>query len=370
MPEARVVRSIREIDPVLWDACFPGRLETHAYLAAVEAAGLEGFDWRYLVIEADGQVLAAAPGFLVDYGLETTLDGAARSFISAVRRLYPGAFSLRLAALGSPCTEDISVGFHPAVVRAERGPLLARLVRAFEIEAERCGGWLLALKDTPDAEGLWTYTAADLGYTRTPGMPGAVLDIDFPDLEGYLARLSAGTRKDMRRKLKARADLRIETRRDIAGLEGRVMELYRQTRARSDLQFEELTERYFTGVLRDMGDRACCVLYWAGGDLLGANLLLRDGEALLDKFFCMETARGQAHNLYFVSWFTNVQLCLDAGLRRYEAGQAGYVTKLRLGARLVPHGMYFRHRRALIDRALRWAAPRLSQDLAPEGAAA
>jgi uncharacterized protein len=49
MPEARVVRSIAEIGREAWDACFPGGLEGYDYLAAVEAAGLSGFDWRYAV---------------------------------------------------------------------------------------------------------------------------------------------------------------------------------------------------------------------------------------------------------------------------------------------------------------------------------
>jgi len=362
MPEARVVTSILEVDARRWDACFPGALEGHAYLAAVEASRLSGLDWRYVLVEDEGRLLAAAPAFLIDYQLETTLSPFARQLAVAARRLHRSALTLRLAALGSPCTEDVGVGFHPSVTAAERPGLLRRLIQAFEGDAERAGGWLLALKDAPDLDGLWRQTAAGLGYTLTPGMPSAELAIDFADLDGYLARLSAATRKDMRRKLKARSGLRIERRGDIAGLERRVMELYRQTRGRSDLQFEELTEAYFTGVLQRLGDRASCVLYWAGDDLLGANLLLQDGETLLDKFFCMESARGPAHNLYFVSWFTNVQLCLDAGLRRYRSGQAGYATKLRLGSRLAPTGLYFRHRRPLVDRALRWAAPRLVED--------
>jgi predicted N-acyltransferase len=201
-------------------------------------------------------------------------------------------------------------------------------------------------------------------------MPSAELTIDFADLDGYLARLSHATRRDMRRKLKSLAELRIEVVHDLAGLEPRIAELYRQTRARSDLQFEDLTAAYFTGVLARMGERALCVLYWAGDDLVGFNLLLQDGTTLLDKFFCMETERGPGLNLYFVSWFTNVRLCLERGLGRYQSGQAGYETKLRLGSRLVGADMYFHHRRPLVNRALQWAAPLLADDPAPQRGAA
>jgi hypothetical protein len=371
MLEARVVSSIHLIDPGDWDACHPGALENYDYLAAVEDAGLAGFEWRYVLVEEDGRLLAAAPAFFTDYDLDTTMTSFGRSLIGAARRIASRAFKLRLAALGSPCTEDVGFGFHPAVQEAIRPDVMAILIAAFEEAAAAADCWLLAIKDAPSGIGeLWGALAPTAGYKPVPGMPSAALEITFPDIDGYLASLSAATRKDMRRKLKALAGLRIERRSDIAGIEERVLALYQQTRARSDMQFEDLTATYFTGVPARMGDRAFYMLYWAGDELLGANLLLQDRETLLDKFFCMETARGPAHNLYFVSWFTNVRLCLEAGLKRYRSGQAGYENKLRLGSWLAPTSMYFRHRRRIVNLALRWAAPMLAEDPVPMRGAA
>jgi predicted N-acyltransferase len=369
MPDARVVCSIHEVGRERWNACFGKRLEAYDYLAAVEEAGLAGFDWRYVLVEDDGRLLAAAPAFFTDYGLETTLTDFGRGMVAATRRLAERAFTVRLASLGSPCTEDIGLGFHPNVTAAEQPALLSALVTAFEAAAADSGCWLLALKDAPH-DGLWPDLATRAGYQAAPGMPGAELTIDFPHIGAYLAGLSAGTRKDMRRKLKSLYGLRIERRRDVADLEDRMIELYRQTRQRADMQFEDLTPAYFTGVLRRMGERAFCTCYFADGELLAFNLLLQDDEILLDKFFCMETERGPAHNLYFLSWFTNVQHCLDHGLTRYQSGQAGYATKLRLGSWLAPTHMYFRHRRPLVNRVLRWAAPMLADDPAQQRGAA
>lgn len=371
MPEARVLRSIAEIAPAAWDACFPGALEGHAYLSAVEAAGLAGFDWRYAVVEEDGRIVAAAPGFFTDYSLDTTLTDLGRRLVAATRKLAPRAFTVRMACLGSPCTEDVGLGFAGGVDPARRAELLHALLQAFEAAAAQAGCWLLAIKDAPERDrDVWTHATDVIGYQLTPGMPSAVLPIDFPDLDGYFAKLSHATRKDMRRKLKALAGLRIEVVDHLTGLEPRILDLYRQTRERSDLQFEDLTAAYFTGVLQRMGERALCVLYWAGEELIGFNLLLQDGETLLDKFFCMESLRGPAANLYFVSWFTNVRLCLERGLKRYQSGQAAYENKLRLGSRLIGADMYFRHRRPLVNRALQWAAPLLADDPVPQRGAA
>lgn len=370
MLEARVLSSIHQVGQPAWDACFPGALESFDYLAAVEAAGLEGFALRYVLVADAGRPVAAVPGFICDYPLDTTLNGAGRSLVGAIRRLSPRAFTVRLAALGSPCTEDVNLGVAPRVDPARRGEIARLALQAFETEALALGCGLMAVKDAPVDAAHVGEAARALGYQPTPGMPSAVLDIDFDDLDGYLGRLSRATRRDLRRKLRSAHELRIETRRDLAGLEDRVAALYAETRARSDQQLEDLTAAYFTGVLAHMGERAFCVLYYAGEDLIGFNLLLQDAETLLDKFFCMETVRGPAHDLYFVSWAHNVGLCLARGLKRYQSGQAGYATKRRLGCAFPPTEMFFRHRRPWVDRVLKWAAPMFADDPLAEGAAA
>jgi hypothetical protein len=291
--------------------------------------------------------------------------------IGFARRLSPRAFTVRMACLGSPCTEDAGVVFAPALEPARRAEALGLLLKAFEAAAAEAQCGLLAVKDAPVGDdSLWSAAAARAGYQASPGMPTAVLPIDFPDEAAYLARLSAATRKDMRRKLRALDAVRVEVVQRLNGLEERVLALYQETRARSDLQFEDLPAAYFTEVLARMGERAFCVLYWADGALIGCNLLLQDGDTLLDKFFCMESARGPAFNLYFLSWFVNVRLCLERGYGRYQSGQAGYVDKQRLGSRLIGAQMYFRHRRPLVNRALRWAAPLLADDPVPARGAA
>ena len=97
------------------------------------------------------------------------------------------------------------------------------------------------------------------------------------------------------------------------------------------------------------------------GQLLAANLLIHDGRTLIDKFFCMN-ARGREHNLYYVSWLNNIRICLEHGLTRYQSGQEGYDSKLRLGSRLIRNQMYFKHRNALAQGILKLASPLLAAD--------
>jgi predicted N-acyltransferase len=366
MLEARVSPSIVEIGRERWDGCFPGELERYDYLLAVERSGLAGFGWRYAVVEEDGRLLAAMPAFQTDYQLETTLVGPGKRIAAGLRKLLPDALTLRLACLGSPCTETAMLGIAPDVPAETRPFILRALLAGFEAaaKAERCG--LVAIKDVPQPDqALWDQAARPLGYRPIGGLPVAHLDIDFASLEAYLARLSPATRKDMRRKLRTQAAVRIEVRHDIADVLPQIMALYRETRGRADMAFEDLTPAYFTGVLAGMGEAAFCVLYYIDEDLVAANLLLADETTLLDKFFCMNAERGRAHNLYFLSWFTNVRLCLERGLSRYQSGQAAYANKLRLGSALTPTAMYFRHRNLVLNSALQLVAPLFAADVEP-----
>lgn len=94
MLETRVETSLRAIDRAQWEALQrPDPLESYDYLLAVEEAGLPGFAWRYVLVEDAGELVAAAPIFLTDYALETTLVGAGKALLEGMRRVFPGPSS-------------------------------------------------------------------------------------------------------------------------------------------------------------------------------------------------------------------------------------------------------------------------------------
>lgn len=370
MPELRIASSMSAVDRRRWDPLFPDAIEDADYLAAVENAELPGFDVRYVLVEEGGRLLAAAPAFVTAYALATTLSGRRREAVERVARLAPGGFALRLACLGSPCTEQAMIGFAPGLADVARGLLMLRILDGLAdiARAERCG--LMAVKDVAsDDPTPWRLATAARGYQSLPGQPIAGLEIQFDSLDAYLATLGPGTRRDMRRKLRARGAVRVELRADVSECIEAVMALYHQTRARADMTFETLTPAFFLGVTREMPGRAFYALYFHGERLIAVNLLIARGDVLLDKFFCMDEAEGRPLNLYFLSWFTNVEICLRRGLRRYQAGQAAYENKLRLGCDLVRTRNLFRHRNALVHAALGCAAPLFGADPVPEVAA-
>jgi predicted N-acyltransferase len=359
-PLVRVYETIRDIGREAWNVCYTGELENYDYLLATEEAGIAGFERCYVAAEEGGKMLACSAAFLTYYNLATALEGAPKRLMLRIQKLWPRFLVLKLACLGSPEIESGAVGFHP-VAKGREAELLALLLTQFERMAVQKKYRLVGVKDVPARQKqLWDKVALPLGFRPVPGMPTAYLPVDFASIEEYLNRLSSGTRKDMRRKLKALAELRIEHRTQINDVLPQVQKLYLETKARSEFQFEELTEKYFSGVLSHMGARAHCTLYYAGEKLLAANLMLKDQQTLLDKFFCMDAKAGRDYSLYFLSWFTNVGYCVEHGIGRYQSGQDGYEAKLKLASELAPNWLMFKHQNPVINFVLRLVSPLLA----------
>jgi predicted N-acyltransferase/multidrug transporter EmrE-like cation transporter len=346
-----VATTIEAFDRDEWNRLFAGEIEDWAYYRAIERSGLPGFELLYFGLRENAELRMAVPAFITDYRLDTTLAGTLRRVTDATARIFPRLLVQRLLSLGSPVGEICHLGFAPRCDRSERARLLDRLFGEVEKYAWQRRIAILATKDAAsEQDELWAEVGAAHGLRRQPSLPTAILDIAFDSLDGYLATLSYSTRKDLRRKQKAAAALRVEWRTNVDDIIDDVMRLYRATLANAELTFEELTPDFFRLVLRDLGPRAGCATYWLGDRLVAFNLVLHDGTTLLDKFLGMDYTVARQYNLYYVTWLQNVRYCVEHGLQRYQAGQGLHREKLRLGSRLSPNWLWYRHRNRLVDK--------------------
>ncbi|AOO79477.1 GNAT family N-acetyltransferase [Bosea vaviloviae] len=365
---AHIARRVAEIDATAWDACFPGEVENHAYYTACETAAL--VSGAELVtsaasVERDGETIAVAPFFLIDYRLDTPLQGPLRALGDYLFRHARKLVSLRVLCIGSPYAERCHVGLSPQLDEQARQQARLALREAIDAHGRDEGVHIIAWKDLApdDAEAFRDILRHD-GFIRLGSLPVAVLDLPANEAD-YLATLSTATRKDIRRKLAKAGDVRIEMRHSIAGIEAEIVALYESTRAQSGLDYgdlEKLPPGYFSGITAALGERALFVLYWVGTTLAAFNLLLIERERVIDKFLGMRYPLAREHNLYALSWMTNVRYCLAHGISRLQSGQTAYASKLRFGSRLVPSVIFFRHRQGVLNWALRSISPYIAFD--------
>jgi len=357
-----VATSIEAIGAETWNAFLHDEIEGYDYHRAVEMAGIEGFDLLWIVAREDTRIVGFAPAFVTSYRLDATVQGRWKRVTEAVSRVVPSLLVCHMACLGSPAAESCMVGVAPHLDATGRRAVLLLLLQALRQLSQDRGAGLMAIKDLPEMNAEVAAAAAQAGFHGLPGLPTARLELTHATVEAYLASLSSATRKDMRRKLKAAGGITIERRARVDDVLPRMMALYRGTQARSELRFETLPPGYFTGVLSGSDGRASCFLYWHGQDLLAFNLVLHDGQRLVDKFFCMDADEGRRFNLYFLSWMTNVRFCIEQGIAAFVSGQAAYGPKLRLGSSLATNWLFFRHRHGLVHVLLRIAAIFLRAD--------
>jgi len=366
---ASIVSRVADIGEQVWDACLPGEAERHAYYIACERAALGGqaaLVTSAACVEQGGVVIAVVPFFIVDYRLDTSLQGSFRKLGDVLFRYARPLISLRVLCVGSPYAERCHLGISPRLGADEREQAVLALRDAIDAHASDEGVGLVAWKDlAPEDAGPLEALLTQDGYSRLASLPVASLDLPFRSEADYLATLSAGTRKDIRRKLAKSGEVRIEMRSAIAGLEDDITALYESTRQQSGLDygdFERLPPAYFAEVSRRLGDQALFVLYWVGPTLAAFNLLLIERERVIDKFLGMRYPLGRQHNLYALSWLTNVRYCLAHGKTQLQSGQTAYASKLRFGSRLVPSAIYFRHRQRLLNWALHAISPYIAFD--------
>ena len=320
---------------------------------------------------AAGRTPSGMPTFRARLDLLTTADEALRQRITSLPlyRWWGRLLHWRTRFAGCTVTEYAPLPSHAAPV-ALADELLAA-------HGRECA--LLIVKDLPHASPLLDEAAnahaeafaaalAARGFVLLEGMPLAWVPIDFGSLQQYLARLSAARRKDIRRKLRARERLQIETlpTGDACFAQAALLDefhaLYANVHAQSQVQFDLLTPAFLRALLQDAGSGGVVFTYRSGGQLIGWNLCYEHAGKLVDKYVGFAYLQAREHNLYAVSWMHNLEYARERNLSHYIAGWTDAPVKRALGATLssTRHAVYLRN--PLLRAVLRRCAHRFEGD--------
>lgn len=306
------------------------------------------------------------PSFVAPFDLLTTADDALRRRVTRLPlyRLWGRLLSWRTRFAGTTVSEYAPLP--PMVAPAE-------LARGLKVTYGRECKLLIVkdiAQDSPllsDADNTHARAFAEAceaeGYVLLEGQALAWLPIDFGSDDEYLARLSSGRRKNIRRKLRSRANLEIERVHtgdarfhDDATLAG-FQSLFDNVYAQSEVHFDRLTAAFFRAALQDADSGGVVFVYRHAGQMIGWNLCYEYAGKLIDKYVGFAYPQAREHNLYFVSWMHNLDYARQQGLTHYVAGWTDPEVKAFLGARMTftRHAVFVRNPllRALLRRLAR-----------------
>ena len=306
--------------PAAWDHLAGSAFRSRAFLTHTERHNPCG--QRYHVLWEDERPVAGA----IAYDLRIDLLTFAQ--VSS---------PLPMTVLGVPC----SVAWPGLLgVRARWPAMLEEL-----LPTER--GLVLGLNTTAPI----THSELTQGLT----LPTMVLEHDFDSFEAYTTALRSDYRRRLRR-IRAAMDGAERIEGPCSALTDAGYRLYLGAYERSEAKLELLSHDF----LAELPQPFRMVRFERRGQLLGWHITAV--EPARTTFFMggVDQADNERHRVYFNLLFDVLELGIDAGSPVIDLGQTAEVPKLRTGARLQQRGMFAWHRRGLVRRGLRRAAPLLT----------
>jgi hypothetical protein len=336
-----------------WLRAFAHCRKDHRYYEIVEATIRQGFDYRYFALrDADGEVRAVAPFFVLDQDLCAGMGRGVQKFIAALRALWPGFMTARTLMIGCAAGEGRLDGADemPHEVQAK---LLAKSIPAL---AAKLGARLIVLKEFQASYRGVLESFTEAGFTRVPSYPMTQLNIDYPSFDDYMSRaLSRKTRQDLRVKFRAAAaapPIELTVVRDIAPDIEDVYPLYLQVFERSKLRFEKLTREFLCELGRRMPDKVRYFIWRQQGRVIAFSLCMVEREDIYAEYLGLDYALALELHLYHYAFRDVVSWAIANGYKNFRSSGLNYDPKLHLRSRLDPIDLYVRHTSPLVNALL------------------
>jgi hypothetical protein len=137
----RVARRISDIPAADWERVYPDVLESYNFFKNLDEADLDQFAMHYLIVYDRKTPVAATTFFLLNYSLDTSINGPLRRLTNSIKKRLPNIFSIKAVVCGMPVGEGRigSAGQKDAVMRA--------ILRRLEQAAKKHKAAVIAFKD-------------------------------------------------------------------------------------------------------------------------------------------------------------------------------------------------------------------------------
>jgi len=371
--QVEFVARVGDIDDALWRDCFAAPLEGKFWYETLEASGLEEqFAFHYGVVRAEGRPAGIIPCFLHDVPIALVAPRPVALALRFLSRWFPGAGRLRTFFVGSPCSDEGTIGLVPGVNLAE---VMGEIGAAVCAKARGLKAPMVVFKDfREDDLKVLEMLRGRRRFFPMVSYPGTAAPLPAPGKDAYLKSLAHTQRHNLLKKLRrSRERLALETtvvERPSDRELGEIFDLFLQTYERGRTKFERLDRRFFESIRGREPVRFILQRDAASGELLTFMLVFCLGQRVINKFIGIDYRRAEGTFLYFRLFDAALDFAYGRGARELQSGQTGYRAKLDLGHRLVPLFNVCRHENLLVNAVFRAIGRRvtwrtLDGDLAP-----
>jgi hypothetical protein len=138
------VDTVAAVDPALWAATFQAPIEGLFWYRALEASELsDQFTFSYAVISRQGGAVGLAPCFLHNLPIALVAPPAVAAILMVLSKVFPRVGYQRTLFIGSPCSDEGTIGALPG---EDPAAMVAALAAALETRARSHGAPMLVFK--------------------------------------------------------------------------------------------------------------------------------------------------------------------------------------------------------------------------------
>ncbi|MFA5160446.1 MAG: hypothetical protein WC484_08100, partial [Candidatus Omnitrophota bacterium] len=91
----KIFTDVTKISPEAWNQVYPNIPESYYFFKTLQEAGLEQFEWHYILAYDGESLVGIAPCFLMHYPLDTTIQGPIKTLLLKIKKKFPHFMELR-----------------------------------------------------------------------------------------------------------------------------------------------------------------------------------------------------------------------------------------------------------------------------------
>ena len=340
--KTKVVKRVADIPADDWKKVFPDVLENYDFFKTLDESNLGQFSFYYIMVYERNIPIAASTCFLLNYSLDTSINGPLRRVTNSIKKMMPNIFSLRAIVCGVP------IGQGRIGIAGQTDMAMKAILRRMEQIARKNRVPIIAFKDFDQTYTRMLDPLQKIGFAKFDSLPSTELNVWFKDFEEYLKTLSSANRYDLRRKFRkvdglVKMDMEIVEALEDGVLQG-VYKLYLEIVAKHDMGFELLPIEFFRNISKNMPKHTKFFLWRIEGKLVAFLLCLVSKDVLIDYYVGLDYSIAHKYHLYFVKFRDILNWCIKNNIKKYEMGITGYEPKRRLGFDFVPLYLYVKLR--------------------------
>jgi len=337
----KVVRRAQDLSPEEWSALVPEALKGYSLFKSLDRCGFEGISFYYIVVYEGDVPVGIAPCFLMNYHLDTSVEGPLKNLTTKIKRIFPFMFNLKVLFCGSILCEG-KIG----IADFFKAPIIKTILKRMENIAQAEGANVLIFKDFLADHAKILDPLLKEGFYKLNSYPSVKMGVDFTSFDEYVNTLSHSSKDGLKRKLKKadkHARIELETPDNVDGLLDDMYGLYVQTFSKSNIQFRKMPKDFYKEIYRNAKDNVKYFLWRIDGKPVGFSFCLVSEEKLVNVHIGMDYPVAYEHGLYFVIFRDQFNWCIKNGIKEYHSGEFAYEAKRRLDFAFIPKFFYVKH---------------------------